>query len=234
MIAYKFLSAGRVGLFSGVRWPEPGTWLAASPNVEQCVSGIHALHLEALPGWIDDELWTCELAAVVEDDGQVLVAEHGRLLEQIAAWNEASARDFARACAARGREHVVEALRMEGHEDEARSLEGLDVDGLVTAAPGLAARLPDELAGLLLVAADVTALAEGRPLAARPPELRSHLEAVAAGGASHGALAAIVAFVVARSTAGLHPEGHEAGFASERAWQLERMVERLGLAVAAT
>ena len=232
MIAYKFLSTGRVGLFSGVRWPEPGTWLAASPNVEQCVSGIHALHREALPGWIDDELWTCELAGVVEDDGQVLVAEHGRLLEQVAAWNEASAREFARACAARGRARVVEALRTEGHAEEARSLEGVDVDGFVTAAPGLAVRLPDELGGLVLVAADTTALAEGRPLAARAPELRSHLEAVAAGGASHGALAAIVAFVVARSTAGRHPDGYDAGFAAERAWQLERLVAQLDLAVA--
>lgn len=233
MIAYKFLSSGRVGLFSGVRWPEPGTWLAAEANVEQCVSGIHALHLEGLPGWIDDELWTCELAGVVEDDGQVLVAEHGRLLHQVAAWNEASARDFARACAARGRARVVEALRTEGHEGEARSLEGVDVDGFVTAAPGLAVRLPDELGGLVLVAADTTALAEGLPLAARAPKLRSHLEAVAAGGASHGALAAIVAFVVARSTAGRHPEGYDAGFAAERAWQLERLVEQLDLAVAA-
>ena len=59
-------------------------------------------------------------AGVVEDDGQVLVAERGRLLEQVAAWNEASARDFARACAARGRARVVEALRTEGHEEEAR------------------------------------------------------------------------------------------------------------------
>jgi hypothetical protein len=48
-----------------------------------------------------------------------------------------------------------------------------------------------------------------------------------------GAVAANVAFVVAHSTAGLHPEGYEAGFAAERAWQLERLVEGLGLAVAA-
>ena len=149
------------------------------------------------------------------------------------AWDETAARDFARACAARGREHVVEALRAEGHDDEARELEGLDVEGFVTAAPGLAARLPAEIAGLVLMAADTTALAEGRRLEAREPQLRSHLEAVAAGGATHGAVAANVAFIVAHSTAGLHPEGYEAGFAAERAWQLERLVEQLGLAVSA-
>jgi hypothetical protein len=167
----------------------------------------------------------------VEDDGHELVAERGRLLERVAAWNETSARDFARACAARGREHVAEALRAEGEDDEAQELEGLDVEAYVTTAARLAARLPAEIGGLVLVAADTTALAEGRRLEVREPELRSHVEAVAAGGATHGAVAANVAFIVARSTAGLHPEGYEAGFAAERAWQLERLVEQLGLAV---
>jgi hypothetical protein len=233
VIAYKFLSSDRVGLFSRVRWPEPGTWLDADGEVERCVSGIHALHVDGLLDWIDDELWTCELADIVEDDGHVLVAERGRLLECVAAWNESAARDFACACAARGREHVVEALRMEGHEDEARELGGLDVGGYVGSAPGLAARLPAEIAGLVLMAADTTALAEGRRLEAREPQLRSHLEAVAGSGATHGAVAANVAFVVARSTASLHPAGSQEGFAAERAWQLERLVERLGLAVPA-
>ncbi len=233
MIAYKFLSPDRVGLFSGVRWPEPGTWLEANAEVERCVSGIHALSEAGLLDWIDDELWTCELDGIVQDDGHVLVAERGRLLERVEAWNESTARDFACACAARGREHVVEALRAEGHDDEARELGGLDAEGYVTTAPGVAAQLPTEIAGLVLMAADTTALAEGRRLEAREPQLHSHLEAVADSRATHGAVAANVAFVVARSTAGLHPAGSEAGFAAERAWQLERLVERLGLAVSA-
>jgi hypothetical protein len=233
VIAYKFLSPDRVALFSGIRWPEPGTWLQADAEIERCVSGIHAVHPDGLLAWLDDELWTCELAGVVEDDGHELVADRGRLLERVAAWNETTARDFARACAARGREHVTEALRTAGYGDEARELGSLDVEGYVTAAPGLAARLPTELAGLVLIAADTTALADGRRLEAREPELRSHLEAVAAGGATHGALAANVAFIVAHSMAGLHPEGYEAGFAAERAWQLERLVEALGLAASA-
>jgi hypothetical protein len=226
VIAYKFLSSDRIGLYSGVGWPEPGTWLEADGQVERCVAGIHGLHAEGLLDWIDDELWTCELAGIVEDDGRVLVAERGRLLERVDAWNESAARDFARACASRGRERVVEALRAEGHEDEARELEGLDAEGYVTTAPGLAARLPAEIAGLVLMAADTTALAEGRPLEAREPQLHSHLEAVADSAPTHGAMAANVAFVVARSTARSENE-----FAAERAWQLERLVERLGLGV---
>ena len=223
MIAYKFLSSDRVGLFSGVRWPEPGSWLEAQGEVERCVSGVHGLHAEGLLGWIDDELWSCELAGIMEDDGQVIVAERGRLLERVAAWDETAARDFARACATRGREHVVEALREDGHGEEARELGGLDAEGFVTAAPGLAARLPAEIAGLLLMAADTTALAEGRRLEAREPQLRSHLEAVAAGGATHGAVAANVAFVVAHSTAGLtrrdtRPGSRPSASGSSSAW----------------
>ena len=233
MIAYKFLSPDRVGLFSGFRWPEPGTWIDAEGKVDRCVSGIHAQSTDGLLDWIDDELWTCELADIVEDDGHVLVAERGRLLERVEAWDEGAALDFARACAARGREQVVEALRLEGHGDEARELGACDAEGYVKKGPGVAARLPAEIGGLVLMAADTTAIAEGLRLEAREPQLRSHLEAVAASRATPGAIAANVAFVIAHSTAGLHPAGYEAGVAAERGWQRERLVERLGLADAA-
>jgi hypothetical protein len=233
VIAYKFLSSDRVGLFSGVSWPEPGSWLEADAEVARCVTGIHALHAEGLLEWIDDELWTCELAGIVEDDGRVLVAERGRLLERVIAWNAGAARDFAGACAARGREHVVEALRLEGRDDEARELDGLDPEDYATTAPGVAARLSSDIAGLVLMAADTTALALGRRLEDRAPQLRSHLEAVAGSAPTPGAVAANVAFVVAHSTASLHPAGYEAGFSTERAWQLERLVERVGLAASA-
>lgn len=233
MIAYKFLSSDRVGLFSGFRWPEPGTWIDAGGKVDLRVSGIHALSAEGLLDWIDDELWTCELAGIVEDDRHVLVAERGRLLERVEAWDEGAALDFACVCAARGRERVVEALCLEGHEDEARELGGCDAEGYVKRAPGLAALLPAEIGGLVLMAADTTAIAEGLRLEAREPKLRSHLEAVAASGATPGAIAANVAFVVAHSTAGLHPAGYEAGVAAERGWQRDRLAERLGLADAA-
>jgi hypothetical protein len=234
VIAYKFLAAGRLAPFSGVRWPEPGTWLEAGEELERCVSGIHALRAEALLGWIDDELWTCELGGAIEDDGEFLIAERGRLLERVHAWNEVAAYEFARACAARGRELVVEALRGEGHEEQALELDGLDATGFATTAPVIAAPLPAGVAGLVVMAADTTALAEGRRLADRAPHLRSHLEAVAASRPTYGANAANVAFVVSCSTASLHAEGFEAGFAAERAWQLDRLLDQLGLAVPVT
>jgi hypothetical protein len=234
VIAYKFLATGRLARYSGVTWPDPGTWLEARGTLERCVSGIHALRADALLAWIDDELWTCELDGAIEDDGGMLVAERGRLLERVQAWNEASAYEFARACAARGRELVVEALRGEGHEQEAQELDGLDAASFATTAPKVVAGLPQEVAGLVVMAADTTALAEGRDPADRVSQLRSHLEAVAESRSTYGATAANVAFVVSHSTAGLHPDGHEAGFAAERALQLDRLLGLLGLAVPAT
>ena len=229
MIAYKFLGSGRVATYSGVSWPEPGTWLEARGEIEPCVAGIHALRASELLGWIDDELWTCELGGTIEDDGEMLVAERGRLLARLQAWNESSAHDFARDCAARGRDVVVESLREE-HPGAARALTGLGAAAFASTAPGVAAQLPPEAAGLVVMAADTTALAEGRALAEREPRLHSHLEAVAASRSTHGAIAANVAFVVAHSTASLHPDGYDSGFAVERAWQLERLLDRLGIA----
>ena len=234
MIAYKFLAAGRRAPFSGVSWPEPGTWLEARGGLDRCFSGIHALRAQALLGWVEDELWTCELGGAIEDDGEVLVAERCRLLARVQAWNEVSAYEFARTCAKRGRGLVVEALRTGGHEQEAREVDGLDATSFVATAPGIAARLPREPAGLVMMTADTTALAEGPSrsearLPEREPQLRSHLEAVAATGSTYGAIAANVAFVIARSIASLHPDGYESGFAAERAWQLDRLLDQLGL-----
>jgi len=61
------------------------------------------------------------------------------------------------------------------------------------------------------------------------PRLRSHLEAVAASHSTYGTIAANVAFVVSRSTASLHPDGYETGFSAERAWQLDRLLDPVGL-----
>jgi len=233
VIAYKFLCAGRVAPFSRVHWPGPGTWLETEATPGQSITGIHALRLDALLGWIDDELWTCELGGAIDDDGEVLVAERGRLVERVETWNEASAYDFARDCARRGRDLVVEAVRRAGHDDEARALDALDAGRFAATAADVAAQLPSEAAGLVVMAADTTALAEGLPPGQREPRLRSHLEAVAETRSTYGAVAANVAFVVSHSLASLSPDAYDATFAAERAWQLDRLLDRLGLAVAA-
>ena len=62
--------------------------------------GIHALRVEVLPAWIAEELWRVEVDDVQEFDG-ILVGRRGRLLAQVAAWNDETAREFAQACAER-------------------------------------------------------------------------------------------------------------------------------------
>jgi hypothetical protein len=99
MIAYKFLCAGSIGHFSGVRWPADGQWLEAPGALDPCVSGVHAASRDALAYWFDDELWTVELDGEIIDLGTALVARRGRLVAQVEAWPAVSL-EFGRDCAA--------------------------------------------------------------------------------------------------------------------------------------
>jgi hypothetical protein len=102
-VAYKFTGAGARAPFTGFGWPV-GRWVDADGDVGLCANGVHACRVEALPRWLDDELWHIELEGVeVEHDG-VLVARRGRLLERIEGWNAEAALELARSCARRARE----------------------------------------------------------------------------------------------------------------------------------
>ena len=78
------------------------------------------------------------------------------------------------------------------------------------------------------VTSTLSALSTSR-IGQREPRLRSHLEAVAASHSTYGTIAANVAFVVSRSTESLHPDGYQTGCSTERAWQLDRLLDRVGL-----
>src|SRR5690242_17660463 len=105
MQAYKFLRADGVAPFTGHRWPlprggNPGAWVEAE-TVEPCRRGIHGCACDDLPYWLHGELWEIELDGDVQRVGHKLVARRGRLLRQVEAWNDESARDFSFACAER-------------------------------------------------------------------------------------------------------------------------------------
>jgi hypothetical protein len=108
MIAYKFLAPGAVGRFTGFAWPvladEPGAWVHADAPPVPCARGIHACRIQDLPYWLDDELWTIELAGDVVVGEDAVVAGSGRLLAPVSGWSYDTAREFARACADRARE----------------------------------------------------------------------------------------------------------------------------------
>lgn len=105
--AYKFTRPGACSPFTGFEWPV-GEWVEVEGDVGLCANGIHACRLEALPRWVDDELWRIELDAIEREHEGVVIARRGRLLDRIDAWNAETARELARSCARRIRELAAE------------------------------------------------------------------------------------------------------------------------------
>ena len=103
MIAYKFLRADGTGVFTRFAWPlpadEPGAWVQAP--ITTCRSGVHACRVRDLPLWLGHDLYAIELAGAIVAERTKVVAERGRLLRRVDAWDDATRADYARACARR-------------------------------------------------------------------------------------------------------------------------------------
>ena len=132
MRAYKCLRPGRVGPFSGYSWPV-GDWVEGDGAI-LCMQGIHACRTRDLPYWLTQELWEIELDGQVQQERRKLVADRGRLIQRVEAWNGASAVSFADDCASRAMER---AERAKG--DDAALLGELAGDAAANAAKGEAA-----------------------------------------------------------------------------------------------
>ena len=65
---------------------------------------MHACRVEDLPEWMDHELWRVELDGDVRVDCGKLVADRGRLLELVHAWDLDLMVAYAEACALRARD----------------------------------------------------------------------------------------------------------------------------------
>jgi hypothetical protein len=111
-LAYKFTRAVARSPFTGFEWPV-GEWVEVEGAVGLCANGIHACRIEALPRWLDDELWRVELDGIAEEHEGVVIARRARLLERIDAWNAEASRELARSCAA-----VIKELAAEHGDDE--------------------------------------------------------------------------------------------------------------------
>jgi hypothetical protein len=200
-IAYKFLRAGRIGPFSSFTWPEPGVWVRAGAATDACRRGVHACRTRDPPWWLADELWEIELDGEVRIDEHKIVAPARRLRSQIEAWTPACAQECADACGRRAQERAVQALTRAGHRHEARRL---------AACPTL-----DD------------ALVAARHLADEIPETRISL-AIAGDGAFRALTGAAPTSAYIAAHAAMRLDG-AAGYAAERAWQSQWLVERLGL-----
>jgi len=238
MKAYKFLALGGLGRFSAFVWPrpagaEPGAWVAAVERLEDCRHGVHACTPNQLLDWLDDELWEIELDGEIVAGDAMVVAERGRLLRQVAQWDGPTAQEFADAWAWRARDYALSSLRRVGLTDEAEQLVGAVEFGEMQAGAVAAFERSDGAAAELTgFAADAVSLAQGRRPEMwdpeRPATLREPVQ-------TPGAIAANLAFVVAHaagreSVAAAGSEAaYEDGFAAERKWQLDWLVERLGI-----
>jgi hypothetical protein len=201
MLAFKFLASGRVGPFSGFRWPEPGAWVHATGDLDACRSGIHACRTEDLPWWLGEELWVIELQGQPRREGHKIVAPAGRLQARVAQWTMDCAGEYAQACAWRARDSAVEAL---GHA------------GLPAAADAIArCETLDDL------------LARARRLADQVPVGRIILT-MAGDGAVRALTGAAPTTAYIAAHAALRVGGPTA-YAVERGWQARWLVERLGL-----
>jgi len=133
--AYKCLRPGRIGPFSGYRWPV-GVWVEGGGNAALCLRGIHACRTEDLPYWLTQELWEIELDGDVRREHRKLVANRGRIERRIEAWTPAAAAGFAEGCAARTEQRATQA-----RGEQAGRLAELAADAAANAAKGEAALL---------------------------------------------------------------------------------------------
>ena len=234
MIAYKFLSAGAIGLFSRHRWPTPsdegpGEWVRAGREIQQCLHGIHACSQQALVAWLDDELWEIELEPPVLEADEELVAPAGRLLRRVKDWNDEFARAFARHCVDDTVALAAASLAQAGRGTEAAALTAAhsrqDAEQNVLQ---LARNLQHEQTSPVLFVADVTRLERGGR-----PELDKEAPSADAGGPTPAALAANLAYVCAHIAAQLaeqdNADAYDESFARERRRQSAWLAENLQL-----
>ena len=237
MIAYKFLSCGAVGLFSGFRWPtpsatdEPGPWVAIEGGLLPGRNGVHACAPGELVGWIDDELWVVELAGAIEEHDGVLLASRARLLRRLEQWTAETAREFAEACVFSTLDAAVVALRRSGDHATAAELAGLvDFVELEARAAEAAASREDFAAVALGYAADAVVLSRGE----RPEHYGLH-PAASAASPTPGAIAANLGYVAAHAIGCAHADAagdtaaYETGFSAERDRQRAWLQKRFGL-----
>jgi hypothetical protein len=145
MQALKFLRPGRVAPFTKVTWPEPGEWLESDAPPELCRAGVHALLPDVLATWLSEELWRVELDGGEEVAPGIVVAPRGRLVARVEEWNDETAREFARACAA----HVQDAPAGRAADcaaDAAATAEGAVADYTATTVGYMAAHAAEAAA----------------------------------------------------------------------------------------
>ncbi|MDQ2913939.1 MAG: hypothetical protein M3T56_11870 [Chloroflexota bacterium] len=234
MIAYKFLSSGALGFFSGYTWPtpaadRPGDWVRASGELRQCQNGIHACTETQLVEWLDEELWEIELDGTAVDVESGLVAQAGRLIRRLEGWDEKCARAFVDHCADTTVALAAESLVLTGRKRDSEELSaaraGPQAEEKLRA---LARSFEDEPSSPIIFLDDVMRLKRGGR-----PESEERAPAEDSGGPTPFALAANLGFVCAHVAAQLaeqaNPGTYNDTFGRERLSQSTWLAEQLRL-----
>jgi hypothetical protein len=107
---------------SKIRWSYGGVYHDGLPGGGMMTRGqLYRLRSWVLPAdrlarALGTDLWEVELAGKVERKNDILVARKGRLVRQVAAWNENTARSFARDCIAAARDTYAQAEQRLGSQ----------------------------------------------------------------------------------------------------------------------
>jgi hypothetical protein len=120
---YKFLAQGALGPFSEVAWPTPsneapGAWVESNAAVEECRGGVHVCTLVDLSHWLHDELWVVEIDGERLAGRDAVIAERGRLVQRLDAWQHGAAARFAEAA----RDHAAQLVAAETGPERERLL----------------------------------------------------------------------------------------------------------------
>jgi hypothetical protein len=206
MKTFKFLEDDGTSIWSATPWPlptadAPGAWVV-SREVRACRVGVHACRPGELAYWMRATMWEIELDGDVVEARHKVVAPRGRLLRRIDEYPKA-VRELGAVAAWRTRDRAVSALRAEQRD-----------------------RLADRFAGSETLAA-IEAL---RPEVADDGSHGSQAALMAVDSAQFapdGPIGAVPFF--ASNAAGYEADDFDAGFAAERRFQSEWLVERLGL-----
>jgi hypothetical protein len=199
----------------GFAWPKPrdherAIWVEAERAPTDALRGYPIVNL---PYWLDDELWSIELAGDIAERDHVLLARRARLLAPIEAWGDplALALALAEACGRRVARQAAAELRDERRADAAARLE--------------------RAAGLRELERAASELADDRS----PGRKRAGYVADVCFYARDAGLPARAACVVAKMTAYALADGssdtreYDERVAKERTWQAAWLAERLSL-----
>jgi hypothetical protein len=205
--AYKVLGPDRTPHHGGSgRWAQRKRWMPSIEHIAPCESGYHLCADETqLLFWLGPTIWIAEYEGAVIDHGDKIVVGRARLIDQVVAWDDRTARHFACDCAER-----VAHLNKDPRVMDAITTSRQFADG--------------EIGMSEMAAAMAAARAAARAAAGAAAMAAARAAAGAAAGSAAGSAAMAAAWAAARAAAraAAGAAAGAAAWSAEREWQSQR------------